>query len=349
MQSRIDRLFEGIPENRAVFISSRPNLFYYSGFTSDEAWLIISRSQRMLITDSRYTIQARMEAPDFDILDIEKGWDKIFAMVECDEICFEENNITFGFFEEIGKKAAGKRFFKAQQAINAPRRHKDADELKLIAAAEKLGDEAFSHILDFIRAGMTEREIALELEMFMKRHGASDLSFVTIAASGVRSSMPHGAASDKIVEKGDLLTLDFGCVYNGYCSDMTRTVVIGSADARQKEVYDVVLKAQQTALEGIYCGIPCSEADMLARDVIKAAGYGDNFGHSLGHSVGIEIHEMPCFSQKSKDKLEEGNVLSVEPGVYIDGWGGVRIEDLIAVIDGNIVNLTNSPKNLIVI
>lgn len=349
MRSRIEKLLSNVEDDRAVFISGYPNIFYYSGFTSEDAWLIISKTEQMLITDSRYTVQAKEQAPDFDIIDIEKGWDKIFAGVKEEKICFEENAVTFGFFEKLQKKAENKRFYKAQKAIDAPRRIKDKSELKIIAEAEHIGDMAFSHMLEFMRAGMTEREIALELETFMKKQGASDLSFQTIAASGVRSAMPHGVASDKVVKKGELLTLDFGCVYKGYCSDMTRTVVFGEPDEKQKEIYGIVLKAQTEALDKIHEGIKCSDADKIARDVINDTGYGENFGHSLGHSVGIEIHEMPCFSPKSKDILKNGNVLSVEPGIYIDGWGGVRIEDLIAVIDGKIVNFASSPKNLIVI
>lgn len=349
MKSRIDRLLENIAEDRAVFISGYPNIFYYSGFDSEDGWLIISRNDRYLITDSRYFVQAKEQAPDFEVLDINQGWEKIFAKVEEDEICFEEDRVTFAFFEKLQAKSYGKRFFKAQNKIDAQRYTKDRRELKIIEEAEAIGDKAFSHMLEFMKAGMTEREIALELEMTMKKLGASGLSFTTIAASGVRSSMPHGAATDKVVKKGELLTLDFGCIYKGYCSDMTRTVVFGEPDEKQKEIYNIVLKAQQTALDGIHEGILCAAADRLARDVIKEAGYGSNFGHSLGHSVGIEIHEKPCFSPKSKDKLCEGNVLSVEPGIYIDGWGGVRIEDLIAVIDGKIVNFTHSPKKLLVI
>ena len=175
------------------------------------------------------------------------------------------------------------------------------------------------------------------------------MSFDTIVASGVRSAMPHGVASDKVIENGDFVTFDFGCRYKGYCSDMTRTVVVGKADSKQKEIYDIVLKAQTTAIASLKNSMACSDADKVARDIITDAGYGENFGHSLGHSVGIEIHEMPVFSPKSTDVLQNGNVLSVEPGIYIDGWGGVRIEDLVAVSDGEIVNLTASPKDLIVI
>ena len=349
MQSRIDRLLYGIGGRRAVLISGAPNIFYYSGFSSPDAWLLFSDGRRMLITDSRYYVQARQQAPEFELVKIETGWEKIFSGVPEREIAFEENVMTCGFYDRLKKKAAGKRFIRAQKEIDAPRRNKDKDELRLISAAEELGSRAFLHILDVIRAGVTEREIALELEYYMKKQGAAALSFETIVASGIRGAMPHGAASEKVIEKGELVTLDFGCIYEGYCSDMTRTVAIGEPDKRLREIYDIVLTAQNAAIEGLYQGMPCSEADVLARRIIRDAGYGDNFGHALGHSVGLEIHEQPCFSSKSHDELENGMVLSVEPGIYIDGFGGVRIEDLIAVVDGDIKNLTNAPKELIII
>lgn len=347
MLSRIEKLINNIGEGRAAFISGGANIRYYSGFTSGDAFLIISADRRMLITDSRYYVQARQQSQDFDLVKLEDGWEKIFASVPEREIAFEENIITCGFYDRLKKKAEKKSFIRMQKEIEAPRRNKDASEIRLISEAEEIGSRAFMHIIEVLHAGMTERDVALKLEYYMKKQGATALSFDTIAASGVRSSMPHGTATDKVIEKGELLTLDFGCVYEGYCSDMTRTVVIGVPDAKQKEIYDIVLTAQTAAIEGLYQGIACSEADELARRVIREAGYGDSFGHSLGHSVGLEIHESPNFSPKSRDELENGNVLSVEPGIYIDGWGGVRIEDLIAVADGRIVNLTTAPKNLI--
>ena len=347
MQSRIERLLSNIGEGCAAFISGYPNIFYYSGFTSADARLIISKNTRLLLTDPRYTIQARRQARGFDTADIGGGWEKIFKAVGEEKIAFEEDRLSVGEYKRLKAAAPGKIFVHAQESIDMPRRVKDAEELELIAAAERIGDEAFLHILDVLRPGMTEREAALELETHMKKNGASGLSFETIAASGVRSAMPHGAASEKRIERGELLTLDFGCIYKGYCSDMTRTVVLGKADERQREIYSVVLRAQETALGGISEGIGCAEADALARRVIEEAGYGAYFTHALGHSVGVEIHERPNFSPKSRDRLEEGNVMSVEPGIYIDGFGGVRIEDLIAVSGGKTVNFTNSPKELI--
>lgn len=347
MQSRIERL--AVEPDSVVFVSGKANVFYYSGFTSEDAYLIIGENTRQIITDSRYFVQARQQAPDFDVVDISAGFKKIFSDIKEKQIMFEENNVTYSEYERLTRSAEGKCFVCAQKIIDFPRRQKDESELRLISEAEKIGDMAFSHILDYISVGKTEREIALELEIFMKKNGAEALSFETIAASGKRSSMPHGTATDKPIENGEFLTLDFGCVYKGYCSDMTRTVVVGTPDDRQKKIYDIVLAAQQRAINSMAVGMACSDIDSLARKVIEDAGYGKQFGHSLGHSVGVEIHEQPCFSPKSQDILCEGNVLSVEPGIYIDDVMGVRIEDLIAVRDGKIINLTSSPKDLIII
>ncbi len=349
MQSRIDRLFSEIDGDDAVFISGYPNVFYYSSFTSEDAFLLMTRTNRYIITDSRYFIQAKIQSPDFELIDIKKGWQYIFGLVDCDTIHFEENNLTYGMYQRIMGNINDKILKPDQTTIDKPRRIKGKDELEIIAQAETIGDKAFAYIAEHLRVGMSERDIAIEIEGYMQRLGASGVSFETIVASGLRSAMPHGTASGKLLGKGDFVTLDFGCRYKGYCSDMTRTVVMGTPDTRQKEIYELVLSAQTAVIDNLKSGMKCSDADKIARDIITDGGYGDNFTHSLGHSVGIEIHETPVFSPKSTDILENGNVLSVEPGIYIDGWGGVRIEDLIAVSDGRIINLTHSPKELIVI
>ena len=348
MQSRIDKLCEKMHDNEAVFISSYPNIFYYSGFTSEDAYLLISHSGKYIITDSRYTIQAREQAKGFEVIDIAKGFEKIFSRIDEKYIGFEESYMSVGENKRIRAKLKdGQDFVEMQNLINKPREIKDECEIKKIAEAEKIGDMAFEYILGRIKEGVTEREIALDLEFFMKKQGATALSFDTISASGIRSAMPHGIATDKKIENGDFLTLDFGCVFEGYCSDMTRTVVVGKENDKQKEIYNTVLKAQTTAIDAIKAGMKCSEVDGVARKIITDAGYGENFGHSLGHSVGIEIHENPSFSPKSNAVVQNGNVITVEPGIYIDGFGGVRIEDLIVVQNGKAVNLTSSPKELI--
>lgn len=348
MKSRADSLCEKLHDNEAVFISSYPNIFYYSGFTSDDAYLLISRDAKYIITDSRYTIQAHEQADGFTVLDIKEGFEKIFSKISAKYIGYEENCMKVREHRKLNMKLTeSQTFVEKQNFINEPRRIKDDYEIKKIAEAEKIGDEAFAYVLNKIKAGVTEREIALEIEFFMKKQGASALSFDTIVASGARSAMPHGIASEKVIENGDLVTLDFGCVFEGYCSDMTRTVVVGKANERQREIYDVVLKAQTTAINEIATGLYCCDIDAVARGIIAEAGYGDNFGHGLGHSVGIEIHENPSFAPRCTDTIENGHVITVEPGVYLEGFGGVRIEDLIVVRNGKAQNLTGSPKELI--
>lgn len=350
MKQRIDKLRSTLHDNESALISSYPNIFYYSGFTSGDAYLLISHDRQLLITDSRYTIQAHEQAPDFEVVDITTGFDEIFKMIHTSYIGYEENVMSVKQYRSLRNKTGDRQeLVEMSKQINWLRRIKDEDEIKTIAAAEEIGDMAFSYILDELHVGMSERKAALMLESFMKEQGASALSFDTIAASGKRSAMPHGMASEKFIEKGDFLTLDFGCIYKGYCSDMTRTVVFGNPDEKQKEIYDTVLRAQEAALKIIRPGIKCSEVDAAARKVIHDAGYGRNFGHGLGHSVGIEIHEMPSFSPKCEDIVEKGHVITVEPGIYVEDFGGVRIEDLVAVTDDGINDLTHSPKELIII
>ena len=347
---RIEKLLASIGDDKAVFISSYPNIFYYSGFSTEDGFLLISKDKRILITDSRYTVQAKEQAPEFEVVDISEGFKSIFARISEKIIGFEEQSLTYAEYERYNAALSdGQVFEKMQEKINAPRRIKDDCEIKRIAEAERLGDEAFSYVLDKIKPGMTENEVALMIEFFMKKNGASGLSFDTIAASGRRGAMPHGRASDKIIEKGDLLTLDFGCVYEGYCSDMTRTIAIGSVEQWQQDMYNLVLKAQTEALKAITAGKKCSEVDAVARSIIADAGFGKNFGHGLGHSVGIEIHEEPRLSPKCYDIIQNGNLLTVEPGVYVENMGGVRIEDLVAVVDGKPLNLTRSEKSLIIL
>ena len=343
---RSDKLRQYIGDDEAVLVTSYPNIFYYSGFTSEDAYLIITKDSSLLLTDSRYTIQAKQQSSSYEVCEILKT-ESIIKSLKQQILCIEEDVVSVSQFSKL--QGYGKKVKPFSKTIKYPRRVKEKEEIRKIAQAEELGDRAFSYVLDLIKPGKTEKEIAIELEFFMRRNGASKLSFDTICASGVRSAMPHGVASDKIIEKGDFLTLDFGCVLDGYCSDMTRTVVVGEVTQRQKEIYQIVLDAQKAVLDSLRAGILGKDADKLARDIIDKAGYKDNFGHGTGHSVGVEIHELPSLSPKSEDILEAGNVVSVEPGIYIEGFGGVRIEDLVQIGTENALNLTKSQKDLLII
>lgn len=344
--TRCDKLRSALKDNEGVLLSGYPNIFYYTGFTSEDALVFITHERQILITDSRYTVQAKLQAPDFEIRDISEGVTKIAEGLDCEILGFEENVVTVSELASFQK--FGKKLVPMNERISGPRRIKDQFEIKKIAAAEALSDKAFADFLANFRYGMTEREIALELEFYMRKNGASGTSFETIVASGKRSSMPHGVATDKVVGIGDFVTIDFGCRLDGYCSDMTRTLLIGKCSDRQREIYETVLKAQNAAISAIKPGMKCADIDAVSRNIIKEAGYGENFGHSLGHSVGIEIHEKPNFAPKSEDIVEIGNVITVEPGIYIEGFGGVRIEDVIAVGENNI-NLTKTCKDLTIL
>ena len=224
---------------------------------------------------------------------------------------------------------------------------KTEQELEYLAMAESIGDKAFMKMLDIIKPGMTELEVAAELEYLLKKEGGEGLAFSTIIASGVNSSMPHAIPGDKKLEVGDFITMDFGCKYKGYCADMTRTVVLGKANEKQKEIYNIVLKAQLAALDAIKAGIPGKAVDKVARDIIEEAGYGAYFGHGLGHSVGLFIHEGPRLSMKEETILQPNMTETVEPGIYLPGFGGVRIEDMVVITENGYKNLAQSPKELI--
>lgn len=344
--TRSDKLRNSLNPGEGVILTGYPNIFYYTGFTSEDALVFITHDRQVLVTDSRYTEQAKIEAYGFEIRDITEGVAKIASLLDCEILGFEEDVVTVSQLARFQK--FGKKLVPMQDKISRFRRVKDEREIRKIAAAESLGDAAFSYLLENFEYGMTERDAALTLEFYMRKNGASGTSFDTIVASGKRSSMPHGVATDKTIGVGDFVTVDFGCRLNGYCSDMTRTFAVKTCSEKQREIYDTVLAAQKAALNVIAPGVSCAEIDKAARDVIKAAGYGEYFGHSLGHSVGIEIHERPAFAPKSEDVTEIGNVITVEPGIYIPGFCGVRIEDVVAIGE-NVQNLTKSCKELTII
>ena len=346
-KSRIEKLLN-YDEYSAHLITSPENLYYFSGFTGGEGALFIDRENRILLTDSRYTYQAKEEAKDFLIIDTaETPLSEFLKKFQKKVIGFEDSFVTFKEFLGLKKASGEHALIPASDKISAVRMIKDEYEIELISKSAEIADKAFSYILNKIEAGKTEREISLDLEYFMFKEGANGLSFETIAASGVRSAMPHGVATDKVIEKGDFLTLDFGCKFKGYCSDMTRTVVIGKATEKQKEIYNTVLNAQKCALSEISAGALAKVVDSAARNYIKDHGYGKYFGHGLGHSLGLLVHEKPSCSPKSEDILTENMLMTVEPGIYIEDFGGARIEDLVVVKNDGFINLTKSTKELL--
>lgn len=342
----------------AVLVADPSDMRYLSGFTGGTGFLCVTAERRFILTDSRYTLQAEEEGKGFQVRTVsrERNYAALLAELAREDgvrrVGFEDETLLYGTVRKLQEAFAAvdrgpESWVPLGAALKELRFIKTEDELNCLAEAERIGDEAFSHILTCIRPGVTEADLAAELEYFMRTHGAEGKSFDTIVASGYHSAMPHAAVSAKKLELGDFITMDFGCKVNGYCSDMTRTVVLGRANAKQREIYGVVLQAQEEALAGLKAGMTGQEGDALARRVIEEAGYSAYFGHSLGHSVGLEIHERPSLSPNDNTVLRSGMVETVEPGIYIPDFGGVRIEDMVVVEEKGVRNLTHSPKELI--
>lgn len=340
-------LEEGID---AIIISKPTNRRYLSGFTGTSGYLLLTAEENCLITDFRYLEQASIQAEHFSIFKQETHWyDTLKQLVNkynLKKIGIEKDTITLALYEEYLTHLPGVDFIALADPCARERRIKNAEELKYLQKAVDIADQAFEHIFDILRVGLTEREVAFELEFYMRSIGSEKEAFETIVASGIRSALPHGVASTKVIQAGEFVTFDFGAVYQGYHSDMTRTVVMGTPNSKQKEIYELVLKAQEAVLTNLQPGMKCSQADALARDIIIEAGYGENFGHGLGHGVGLDIHEGPRLSPLDETILEPGMTVTVEPGVYIQGWSGVRIEDLVVITSRGCEILTKSPKNL---
>ena len=359
MNTRIIKLREYMTSHHidAFLIGSEANRMYLSGFTGSSALLLITQDKQYIITDFRYLEQVAKECSAFTCIDqgklgLFKTAFNLAHQENCKKIAFEAEHVSYSQYQHMAKEATIE-WFPTEKVVEGQRQVKEKDELEKLAEAERIGDLAFKEVVEFIRAnwkkGVTEKEVALEIERVMRQNGASRCSFDTIVAAGAKSSLPHATPGDELLKKGDFVVMDFGCVYEGYCSDMTRTVVIGEASAKHQEIYETVRQAQKLALEGIRAGLKGKEIDAIARDYITEAGYGAYFGHGLGHSVGIEIHENPRFSMAEEQVIESGMVLTVEPGIYIPDFGGVRIEDMVIVTEEGIKNLTHSPKELIII
>ena len=349
-KSRILLLRQKMKEKQlsAILVTKPENKLYLSGFRSSNNVLLLTEEENILITDFRYIEAAEALVPLYRLMMTDREHkiaDRVRELGH-QRIGIEEEHMTVAFCNEI-KEAAADGLFRADGLIESIRVRKEEEEQNLIQKAEALCDECFNHMLGTLRPGMTERQAAKEIELFFSKNGADRLAFDTICVSGERTSLPHGEPSNKSMERGEFVTMDFGCVIDGYCSDMTRTIVLGKADAQQKEVYSIVLAAQNAACDAIRAGISCREADLAARSVIELAGYGDRFGHGTGHGVGLEVHEAPTSNPGSDETFASGMVTSIEPGIYLPKKYGVRIEDLAIVTDSGIINLTKSNKELI--
>ena len=337
-----------------AIISSDLNRRYLSGFDYTDGYLLVTPTEALLFADFRYIEAARAQVTDFDvILPAATMTEELKAQIgnrRLHRLLIEEAALSYADFGRLSEALSDVTLCTGASAMLSKQRMvKTPEELEKIAKAQALTDAAFAHILPLLSPHMTEREVALELEFFMRRNGADGVAFETIAVSGAASALPHGVPSDVPLRRG-FLTMDFGAKLDGYCSDMTRTVVIGKADDDMKRVYQTVLTAQRTALDALCEGIGCRQADEIARRIIREAGFGACFGHSLGHGVGLYIHEAPNLSPRAADDavLTKGNVVTVEPGIYIEGTYGCRIEDMVAIdYDGTLRNFTQSKKELI--
>ena len=341
-----------LPKNvDGALIVSPENRRYFTGFDASDGFLFITKSGSVFLTDSRY-IEAAKDKIICCEVEEQKGKLMDYAKrFNCKVLAVEADRLTVTQLKNLRKALHGIKLTTVgtDKIIDSFRAVKNEEEIENICKAQRIAEAAFDHILGFIKVGVTEKEVALELDHYMLSHGADSLSFETIAISGANTSKPHGVPTDKKIEHGDFVTMDYGAVVNGYHSDMTRTVAVGAASDEQKKIYKIVFEARLAVLRVLKNGVKCSDADKAARDVITEAGYGEYFRHSAGHGVGIEIHEKPFISPKSTATLRSGNVVTDEPGIYIPGKFGVRIEDMALITENGCKNLTKAPKELIII
>ena len=351
---RVEKLREAMRKDAVdgFLITSPYTLRYLTNFTGTAGLALITLEKAFFITDFRYTEQASEQVQGMTIIQQQGNIvDEIIKLMESEGINvlgFEDASMTYAEYS-IFEEVIDAELAPASGMIEKLREQKDDGEIAIIEKACAIADEGFEHVLKMIRPGMTEIEVANQLDFFMRSLGATGTSFDTIVASGVRSALPHGIASEKMIEQGDLITLDFGCVYQGYVSDITRTFAIGDPGQQLKEIYQIVLEAQLKVIEVAQSGVTGAQLDGVARDFITEAGYGEAFGHSTGHGIGMEIHEGPNISRSNDTPLNVGNIITDEPGIYLAGLGGVRIEDdLVILAEGNRI-LTRSPKELIIL
>jgi Xaa-Pro aminopeptidase len=353
-KSRIDKLAEGLGEKNidGILISRPENRRYLSGFDGSAGFLLITADKRILATDSRYTVQAGSQAPEYEIMTISSdigGWlPKLASELKIGKLGFEGSHLTFSLYRRLcdilDKGKSGLKLIPVENMVEPLRAVKEPEEIKLIARAAGIADAAMEHIRGSIRPGMTEIEAAWEIEKFMREKGSQPLPFEVIVASGPNSALPHAQPSARAIKSGEPVVIDIGARAGGYASDLSRTLCLGAPDETFKKVYDTVLGAQAGAIALIKPGITGAEADKLSRTIIEEGGYGEAFGHGLGHGVGLDVHEYPGLGPSSAEELADGMVFTIEPGIYIKGWGGVRIEDLVVMEAGKVREISKAKK-----
>ena len=348
----LDKLVSSLPSGvDGVLIVSETNRRYFTSFNSSDGVLLATKNGSVFLTDSRYIEEAQNVVKCCEVAELRKISEQLPELCKAfgvRKLMVEAERLTVAQLGSYRKLLRGVSLTTkgTDTLIDSFRMVKSKEELENVIAAQRIAEKAYDHILGFIREGVTEREVALELDFFMLRNGAEAVSFGTIAISGANTSKPHGVPTDKKICSGDFVTLDYGAVVNGYHSDMTRTIAVGEVSDEQVNVYNTVLEAQLRALSFLKEGVKCSDADAAARDYINEKGYGEYFRHSTGHGVGLEIHEKPNLSPKSNNLLRCGNIVTVEPGIYVPGKFGVRIEDMAIITKNGCENLTKIPKKL---
>ncbi len=353
IKERVKRIQGELAAGQALLITSDCNRFYFTGFASSAGSVFICREEAVFLVDFRYFEKAKATVDSCTVIQSPPA--KVSELCQqygIKELFIETTSTPVSRLASLRQNLAGITVSDSDKfdgIIADMRSIKTQAELSLIREAQRMTDETFSYILDHIRPGRTEKDIMLDMEFFMRRLGSEGVSFDFIVVSGKNSSLPHGVPTDKVVERGDFVTMDFGAVVGGYHSDMTRTVAVGEASDEMRLVYDTVLRAQLESEKVIRAGAVCQDVDKVARDIINAAGYEGCFGHGLGHSVGVEIHENPAFSPRCETVLKSGMVMTVEPGIYLENKFGVRIEDMVYITDTGSLNLTASKKELIIL
>ncbi len=331
-------------------VTNITNIRYLSGFTGSTACLVVTPSGATLITDFRYREQAEGEVWRGVEVKVDKR-DALAAAIDFmgdsgGRIGFEALSLTYGSHRKVSDTLKAE-LIPFDDAVERLRRRKDDNEIATIKKAVEIADAVFAEVVKEIAPGLTEVDVAARIDFLLRKKSKEVPAFDTIVASGPHASLPHACPTTRVIAEGDLVKMDFGAIWDGYRSDLTRTVVIGRASDMVREVYSIVLGANQRAISAIKAGMKASEADAIARSYIESKGYGDNFGHSLGHGVGLEVHEAPRLSSKNDSVLEAGNVVTIEPGIYIPGWGGIRIEDVVVIGEDGRTVLTSAPKELV--
>ena len=342
--NRLQKLRQALveKESEAILISQPENRYYLSGFNGSAGFLLVTQKAAILATDFRYIEQAGIQAPDFEVFritgDMADWFPRLVTEFAFHSLIFEAEHVTFALHRQLNnvadKAKPELKLIPVNGLVESLRAIKEAEEIELITRAVELSDTAFDYVESIIQPGMTEKEVAWEIERALRERGSETIPFDIIVASGPNSALPHASPTSRAIGSGEPVVIDMGARINGYCSDLSRTIYFGSRDDRFKQVYETVNKAQLVVLESVKEGMTGEEADALARTVIEKSGNGEAFGHGLGHGIGLAAHERPHLAPNSSEPLVDGMIFTVEPGIYLPGWGGVRIEDIVLMENG---------------